>query len=595
MKSAGALRSDRLGQAASVAAMAMFALLAVQQFDKPLQLDDVDHFGIAKAISETGIPKYYRGEAAAAMSGALHPPLNDYLLAGWFLLFGAGVDQARSYGLLWILLHGGVVVLLMKTLFPPATVARWHPWFWALFLLNPYTVQMSLMVDIDSSSYGPFLALLLWSVVRLWWWQGSRRSSRPKLWEFALIALLVAICLWLKLTTVLLVLPFVFLLLLPRMKLLPALASAAAVYAAGVALFLASFWLACSAWGLLPETTFRFAVANATGGGHLPSLAKTLARMLAHNAKWTGVLPWLIAAVALAASARRAVARAARDSPAWEVMCILLVAIATNLYYCATRLNFAGSPYKYTFVFFGVVTAALAYFVSGSDAAPAASLEDDPHGRRRLGLLALAGCSLLLGWWVAESLRDAVIQFGWKRGSALLVGLPALVGAFACVAVAAGGALARSGWRRVLLAAALFHLGLQAGVSFYQSRVEYSTTYDYGQRGLVETAEFVRTHTRPDDLISSMKDLGLLAERRYIENYGAVYGPPAQAQNLIKAWESGEVALIVFTEGRGQDRLAVQPLLRDWISREATLVESFGDYRIYRSKRLAPPAPHRPS
>ncbi len=46
-----------------------------------------------------------------------------------------------------------------------------------------------------------------------------------------------------------------------------------------------------------------------------------------------------------------------------------------------------------------------------------------------------------------------------------------------------------------------------------------------------------------------MKDVGLLAERRYVENYSAVYGGEKQARRLIERWEPGKIRLIVFTEG----------------------------------------------
>jgi hypothetical protein len=97
-----------------------------------------------------------------------------------------------------------------------------------------------------------------------------------------------------------------------------------------------------------------------------------------------------------------------------------------------------------------------------------------------------------------------------------------------------------------------FHLSCPSAsdeVASYQSRADDSTTYDDGQRGLAAAASFIQSRTDSDDLISSMKDVGLLAERRYVENYSAVYGGEKQARRLIERWEPGKIRLIVFTEG----------------------------------------------
>jgi hypothetical protein len=66
---------------------------------------------------------------------------------------------------------------------------------------------------------------------------------------------------------------------------------------------------------------------------------------------------------------------------------------------------------------------------------------------------------------------------------------------------------------------------------------------------LPQRRAFIQSRTDSDDLISSMKDVGLLAERRYVENYSAVYGGEKQARRLIERWEPGKIRLIVFTEG----------------------------------------------
>ena len=572
---------------AAVASILVFAAIWGRQLDKPLKLDDVDHYGIAAAIAETGRPVYYRGEEAPELNGALHPPLHDHLLAGWFRLFGTGVPQAMSFAAFSVLLHGLATLLIFRTLLPNETLSRIGAWFWPLFLLTPYTLQMASMVDIDSSIYGPMIALLLWSVVRLSWRAGAVRTDAPAEWEHWLVALLVALCLWTKLTTIWLALLFLPALMLCRMRPAIALVRSAAAIAGGVLLFFASFELACAAWGLDPDTTFQFVRMNAAAGPGVEAAIQTAKAMSLHLLRWTGLLPWLAACTVLLGASwvawRR---RRAEPTPDREIALLLLLALGTTVYYCATRHTFGNAPYKYAFTYFGILTVPLAMLASlprraASDAA------SSPAASRSASLL-LPAAALAAGLAVGASVvRDEVVQNGWTRTTVALLWLPALAGA-----AVAGFALGRGAGRgraiAVLRLALLAHVGVQLGIALHQSSLETSTTYDYGQRGLVATASFLRSRTRPDDRIASMKDLGLVAGRRYYETYGALYGGSAETERLIGRLGSGEVRYAVFTEQIGQDQLVVRPELRDWLDQNARLVASFGNYRVYEPRR--PPA-----
>lgn len=556
---------------ATPAAVLLFLALWLQQSGKPLQLDDVDHYGIAKAILETGRPVYYRGEDNPAMSGALHPPLNDYLLAEWLAVWGSGVRQAKAFSLFCTFGQGIVALLLARCLLPPVLVRRLRPWFWALFLLNPYTLQLSSMVDIDAASYGPWLGLLLWSVVRLHWQDGRRKASPPRLPDFAVVSLLTTACLWTKLTTILLVIPFACLLWLPGTRLLRSLAEAAMAIGAGVGLFFLTYGPACHLWGLDPFTSVAFTRRMASSGGHLANPALTLEYMAKHLARWTGLLPWLATFAALFYLVRRAFRRP-RELPALTLAIVLALATLSTGWYGATRLTFANAPYKYAFVFFAILSMPLA----------AAAARQLPWPSTAVARLTALGLTLAAGLGVALMLlRDTVVAEGWGRTSIALLGLPAAAGGLAAMSVLLGvPRFPRAG--ALLHAAVCFHLGAQTGVAVVQARAGYSTTYDYGQRGLAEAARFVHDHTDENDVISSMKDLGMLAERRYIENYAALYGGEEQTDRLLEAWESGRVRLIVFTEGIGQDQLVMRPRLASWLREKATVTASFGNYRIYR-------------
>jgi len=111
----------RLGLAALIASFCLFAASAW----KPLQLDNVDFPLAARETAATGLPLYYRGEPAPHRYEAYHglkvalyhPPLYVYLLALWIKLVGFGESQVRMFGYVCALLHGWIVLELVRALF----------------------------------------------------------------------------------------------------------------------------------------------------------------------------------------------------------------------------------------------------------------------------------------------------------------------------------------------------------------------------------------------------------------------------------------------------------------------------------------------
>jgi hypothetical protein len=568
--------------AISGGAILLFLVLAAHQAAKPLHLDNMDFPAVAEATAQSGKPLYYRGEENKIHSGLYHPPLYIYLLAGWFRLFGSGPAQARMFGALCTLLQGCLALRILGCLSGDERVRKWRWLFWPLFLLNPYTLQVSAITDIDSTIYGPLLILVLWAVVRIGWRDGRWRVDEPRWWEEALVALALTAALWAKLTTVFLLFPFLFLFLAPRLGWKRAVAVTAAISAAGVGGFLLTYRLYGVLTGLDVGYTFEFLRASFLGPGRLLSFPSNFKVMAPFMLWWTGLLPWVSVSVTLAAAAHRWWRD--RDRRALYYFWLLSLAAASVVYYCGQVRTFGDAPFKYTFVFWSLLTSApalLAAWLWETDGAKDA--ETARELRPPAVALAVAGV-LLAGLWLgAGVVRDVLLRHGWVYPQALALWVPAGVALAGLIAWTAGRRSLRSLGAGLVAGALLLHVGIQAGIAAYQSRVEYSTTYNYGQSGLQETAAFIRARTAEQEIISSMKDVGFLAKRRYYENYGALYDD-ASAARLIEAWEAGRVSYIVFTEGIGQDGLAIKPALRDWVARNADLVASFGNYRIYQPK-----------
>lgn len=563
----------------------LFLVLAAHQAAKPLHLDNMDFPAVAEATARSGKPVYYRGEENQAHSGLYHPPLYIYLLAGWFRLFGSGAAQVRMFGALCALLQGWLALQILSRVLGEERVRKWRWLFWLLFLLNPYTLQVSAIADIDSTIYGPLLALVVWTVIRIAWRDGRWREDKPHGWEMALVALSLTAALWAKLTTVFLLFPFLFLFFVPRLGWKRAIAVTAAVSAAGLGGFLLTYYLYGALTGLDVRYTFQFLRMSMLGPGRLMSYRSNFMGMAPFMVRWTGLLPWLSLSVLLPAAAYRWL----REREPQVLYCFLLLALgaASVMYYCGQVMTFGAAPFKYTFAFWALLASAPALLMGWLWETQAARDAGDRPGRMRLGPPGgvLVGAEfLLVGLWIgAVAVRDVLLGSGLLYPHALSLWVPALLVSAGLIAWATRHPNLRPVSVGLVAWGLLLYAGTQVGTAVYQSRVEYSTTYDYGQSGLQETAAFLRVHTTKQDVISSMKDVGFLAERRYYENYSALYDD-ASAARLIAAWEAGKVSYIVFTEGIGQDQLAVRPVLAAWTAQNANLVASFGHYRIYRPK-----------
>jgi hypothetical protein len=561
----------------SAAIILLFILWFAGSADKPLNLDNTDFPAAAERTAVTGVPVYYKGEEEPNSLGIYHPPLYIYLLAAWINVFGFGEAQVRLFGMLCALLQGAIVLAIIRTLFGSAF--RWGPIFWAIFLLNPYTLQTAAITDIDSTIYGPLLCLVLLATLRISWRDGEWRTDAVSWLEFASIGVAIFLCLWAKLTTVLLVFPVVFLLLIARKGIRQAALVAAAIEGASIVAFLASYYLYGALVGLDVGVTFRFTlmVFYARGSSGTPGLAallrdhwNNLRAMVPFTMSWTGLLPWAAACLALWVAFRAAIRQ--RDRRLLHYGLVLGLALLTTLCYCAQTMTFGSAPFKYTFVFWGLVLTAPLFLL-------ARWTSPDPwQGSSRTVTAALLCVYIAAEVWANLRVGDSLMLNGFAGPYSLVAYIPALL----FVAALAATRYGRAGLAAPMAVLAVY-CGLQFGVAVYQEQAPYSTTYDYGQMGFLDTVAFLKSNTRSNDVIAAMKDMGFRCRLRCFETYSALTsgaGDPSVSR-FMDAAASGRFAYIVFTEGRGQDQLVRNPALRQWFLKRSTLVRSFGHYRIY--------------
>jgi hypothetical protein len=558
-------------------AFLLFVTLFTATADQPFHLDNMDFPAVAKATASTGLPVYYRGEENPHHIGLYHPPLYIYTLAGWILLFGFGEVQVRMFGFACLVLNASIVIRIVSTLLGRRYGTSMMPWFLPLLFLNPYSLQTASIADIDSTIYGPILCGIVLFVLRMSWRDGHARTDRIHPLEYIALAVLSGLALWAKITTVLLLFFILPLLMLGRPGSRRTAFLGVASIAGGVALFGLSYWLFGIITNLDVTYSLRFTldsfVHRGSSGGQgaaarIRDFVNNFKAMAPTLIIWTGIVPWIAAAGSAAAALW--VALRTRSRLHVHIGITLTLPLVTTAYYCGQTLTFGAAPFKYTLVYWPIIVAAPVF----------------------LFFIFRKSVDRLGGWWTVVGAIVYVV-FVWfganlvKDDLVLVHTADRLDKALWCLpAVLAFGAVTMwfiRSWVATGLVALSFVIqgGLALGVAMHQAGVEYSTTYDYGQVGFLDTVAYLRTHTDAGSVILSMKDIGFKADRLYIENYAALYGG-SEAENRVKdAIRSGTVAYAVFTEGKGQDQLIMKPHLKMWIEENCRLKASFGHYRLY--------------
>jgi hypothetical protein len=585
MMGPGSYRSTILLYASGAVVFVFFLLFACSA-GKPFYLDNVDFISAAERVAYTGLPINYRGENNPPDTGIWYPPLFLYLLAAWIRLFSPAEAPVHMFGMVCAVAQGLVALEIVRTLFGRARTAWWTPFFWAVFLLHPYTIQTASITDIETTIHGPVLCAAVLAILRVSWRDGEWRTDVGGRRDYAWILLALVVCMWTKLTTFLLIYPFLFFLLWARLGVKRAALATAAITAGSVTLFLATYYLFGALTGLNVNYTFTFTlwVFSARGSSGAPGVLaalrdhwRNLRFMVPFMVSWTGLLPWVAVLAALWTAGRKAFGEDGRRFLHYAL--VLTLATATTGYYCAKVSTFGFAPFKYVFVYWGLILTAPLFLLARWDASPPRRIYPRSLLFGGIGLCVLYAVAAA---WSVIHYRDSAMLSRFTLPDRWMVPLvPAAL--FLAGLAFRHYRVARLG----LLAAALtLYCGIEFGVAAWQSKVPYSTTYDYGETGFLETVAFLQSNTGPDDIISSMKDIGYRTGRRYHENYQALYLGEPHTSLLRQAIGSGRIQYSVFTEDRGQDQLIVNPALRQWVFDHCKLVRSFGNYRIYQLTSL---------
>jgi hypothetical protein len=186
----------------------MMWMVALPSLQKPLIMDEMEFPAVARAIKETGLPNYYRGETNSSNQGLWHPPLYILTLAVWQIIFGSSVLSNRAFGL-----FNACLSLVLVGIF---IVRRWNwngvSWRENLALLPPLLfglgaaataplfIQGTILPDIDTQVLPLLITAFFLLLFQL------RRSIHDRLYWIAFV-LALTVQFFAKLTTPVLLIP----------------------------------------------------------------------------------------------------------------------------------------------------------------------------------------------------------------------------------------------------------------------------------------------------------------------------------------------------------------------------------------------------
>ena len=426
-----------------------------------------------------------------------HPPLYLHLVALVFGLAGTGAAQARLIGLGCLLATILAIYLLSQAVFrdhadrrPIGLLAAF------LFAVNPLAIQGALVVDIDNTLLTPALLLTLLAVVRS---LAAGRATR----DLALGAL-VAVLLWIKLTTPLALLLALAIFLAARDGMGAALRRTGVVAGVGVAGFLVTWIAYTDAHGLPAAKPFEHLLGSLVGAGPrgtLLTVAREAGLALARVALW--VSPFLLLLWGLSLG-RRALDLASSRALEAEDLLHLTAAIILVAYLVVGRTTFGFPRYDYPVLPLLAILGAASSLAAWRTAAPR-------YGRGLVATLVgaalvwLAGDPLLSTYSMVRARLVAGLALGDVIGRVLLQAVVLLLTPFVIASIGGGGGrrLARAALLPLAVATVSYSLALDA----IQARADYLVRYGYGGVGTREVLAFLGREVAPEALILAPAEL----------------------------------------------------------------------------------------
>jgi hypothetical protein len=535
----------------------VFVIVVAVQADKSFVLDEIDFPVVSHATSQTAKPIYYRGEVSPVHVGTYHPTLYINSLAAFSKTFGFSEVSVRFFGIICTLLSAYLLILILRQLIKKNEVAE--TLLLGLYLLNPYTIANTTLPDIDSTILPVLILLFIYSSLK-YLLQKKDMSNKGVL----ILSSLFALALWSKLTTPLIIPPFLACLAFITSKSYKkSLLFTLKVALGGFVAFAFTYFVYCKLLNLSPTYTYHFLLDSFTKGtssdGPLVGARKNVENI-------RHFIYWLTLPIAgLFGISFIGIMLDKNKSEKTKIKKLLiLMGVLVTIFYIALIAPFGGF-FKYPFPVFGILILTVALFY-------------DQCFRDTKVKVLHALIATFLGFILEKIFWGDSMFLNSEPFRGITALLLIIIAAFLLLKVSTRNVAAN-----FFLLYACFCIGFQFSISRIQATAPYPTKYLYGQTGLDQTTAYLRSHTAPDEVIWSMKDVGYYVNNRYYESY-AYYFDKSLESKLIKMLDDGKVRYYVVTTGIGQDNVDYYASIKQIFEENAVKEKQFGNFIIYKSK-----------
>ncbi|MBS3142263.1 glycosyltransferase family 39 protein [Candidatus Woesearchaeota archaeon] len=504
------LNKKKTGVLLLLVAVLLLLAFTVPALSKPFMIDEFVFTIPAEHLLNGELPYLDLGVLDQGKLMLVHPPLYIYTLAAQFYVFGVSELSARSLGLVFSLLTIGMVFLLSLTVFAQhANKYAIAGMASLLYAINPFAIQSALLIDIDGTVLTFCMVLFLFLYTEL----------APGMTRTLCLGILLGVVSWIKFQGVFFlgaaILVHACIDGFRARRVAAAVFPVVAMGAIGIASFIGTWYtytsvLDVSFW--LPfDHNLKFLSAENSA-----SLLANVAFFL-----WSikNIILWIMpaAAVLLCIALYDFVRKTANQKFGYERL-LWIYCITITAFFVLIQHSAYGFP-KY---FIPMLPVAM-ILVSRLLVSSLLPMRRIPYSAIAVSALAVIVLSLVVikdpflahNFFFTHtiSFESDLSRYLFENLKGLSVALPLIVafGVFLAFRHATYKALLLACWV-VLIVSSLILNGIQLTAT-------YSTTYAYGQQGVMDTARFVQDITSPNEIIIAPQSIAYYANRSFAMSY----------------------------------------------------------------------------
>lgn len=479
--------------------LGLFMSFSLTRIQQPIAQDELHWLVAAETFYTNGIPRRYSHPGIADYSPHLY--LHSIVLA--FRLFGKSETIARLPGVMFVLLAIIMVFFITKSFSQGNRIERIQLATLSSLLCatSPAIIQASIIIDIDNTILIPAVLFLYWAFVKY-------QQNGDKKWAI-LIVLAVAVTLWGRVTTpIIIVFLLFFYILVSKSELKRKIISIIAIFS-GALLFVVSWYVYCGATNVSFLAPFNYTMIRISHQYYTHDLTfSQILLSLFSLTLWLGILSSLLFIVICWLTIQR-YKRQLKNSEIrlediflWSgVIIVLCYTLMEGVNFGYPKYQIPGIPLLYIFIcltlsHYGV------NFVNVR--------------LRGFFILLIVACvvQIFIGDFIyilRYTLRNAIafMSPSYPILEALLLKIGILLVVFVIMFVICLRSLPKKAWLLVLI---LFSVSTNIGTAFLQSTANYSTGYNYGVQGTIESTQYIRKKVplhssvlAPDEIIYYLK------------------------------------------------------------------------------------------